>query len=96
MKHRDGSATFVPNPVEGAYIPRGGRDPNTTLPAPTIEEIIKEHEEIKEEHRRYLAHPVNYWDGVRTTGRRYNNLPWHFSSYFPYFLWTIRLLTQRL
>lgn len=96
MKHRDGSATLVPN--EGTYIPRGGRDPNSTLPAPTMEEIIKEHEEIKEEHRQYLARPVKYWDGVRITPQtgRYNHLSWLFPMYFLCFIWTIRLLTQRL
>ena len=87
MKHRDGSATFVPE--EGTYVLRGGRVPNSTLPAPTMEEIIKEHEEIKEEHRQYLIRPVNYWDGARTTpqtGYGYNHLSWLFPMYFPCFL----------
>jgi len=92
MKHRDGSATFVPN--EGTYIPRGGRDKNTNIPAPTMEEITKEHEQIKEEYRQYLVRPVKYWNGVCQT--RYHDISWFFPKYFPCFLWTIRLLTRPL
>jgi len=94
MRHRDGSATFVPK--EGEYIP-SKRDANTNLPAPTMEDIIQEHEEIKKEHRQYLACPVNYWDGIRITprtGRRRNDFSWLFQTYFLSSLWTTRLLTR--
>jgi hypothetical protein len=65
-----------------------------------MEQIIEEHEEMKKEHRQYLACPVNYWEGVRTTpqaGRGRPNLSWLFPMYLFFFSFqTIRLFTRRL
>jgi hypothetical protein len=97
MKHRDGSGTYVP--TAGRYVPRKDRDPNSKLPALTMDDIIKEHEEINKEHRQYLARPANYRNGVNTTqtGRRGPDLSWLFPMYsFFLFFWATRLLTQEL
>lgn len=83
MRHRDDSATYVP--AEGTYIPRKERDSGSKIPAPTMEEIIEEYEEIKKEHREYLARPLKYWNGVCTTPqprRGHANFSWLFSTYF--------------
>ena len=85
MRHRDDSATYVP--VEGTYIPRKECDSGSKIPAPTMEEIIEEYEEIKKEHREYLARPLNYWNGVCTTlqprrRRRHVDVAWLFPMYF--------------
>lgn len=85
MKHRDGSATL--SPAEGVYTPREGPDPDSKIPAPTMEEIIEEAKEVKREHREYLASPVRYWNGVRTfPRRRSNNIAWLFPMcfFFPF------------
>ena len=77
MRHRDGSGTYIP--TEGTYIPRGGRDPTSKLPVLTMEEIIEEHEEVKKEHREYLAHPVKYWNG---SPENRITRAWVFPTYF--------------
>ena len=79
MKHRDGSTTFVPR--EGTYIPQKGHDQKSRIPAPTMEERIQEHEEIKKEYRQYLANPVKYWNGARTARPRHY-ASWLFPTYF--------------
>lgn len=81
MMHRDGSATFCP--TEGRYISCADHDENSSIPAPTREEIIKEANEVKEEHRQYLASPIKYWKGVRTDPRRRRqpDLAWLFPMY---------------
>ena len=78
MSHRDGSATY--SPVDGTYIPRKGHDPDSKIPAPTAEEVIEETENVKREHREYLASPVKYWGGVRTTPHGFN-IAWLFPRY---------------
>ncbi|KAF9792148.1 hypothetical protein BJ322DRAFT_1016020 [Thelephora terrestris] len=68
MKHRDGSTTY--SPEEGSYLPRKERDPESNIPAPTVEEIAAEAKVVKEEHREYLVSRINYSKGARTTPRR--------------------------
>lgn len=85
MKHRDGSATYIP--VGDTYVPRGERDPDSKVPALTMEEIIEEANEVKKEHREYLASPIRYWNGARTTFRRgYTDLSWLFPTYVSCFI----------
>lgn len=83
MKHRDGSGTFVP--TDGTYIPRGHRDSNSKLPVLTMEERIKEHEEVKKEYREYQVRPVKYWNGTPQTGGGSHSLAWLFPMYSPLF-----------
>ena len=81
MRHRDGSATYVP--TEDTYIQTEQRDEDSKFPAPTMEEIIEECENIRKEHREYLARPLKCWDGVCTSLRpRHVDLSWLFPVYF--------------
>lgn len=85
MKHRDGSATFVP--TEGTYKPSRERDSDSKIPAPSMEEIIEEYKKVKKEHTEYLDCPLKYWDGVCITlqpqrRRRHVDVAWLFPMYF--------------